>query len=81
MRNDTMSPAEAREFRDRICDMRWERVEARATRRQAARALRAGIVRSIPERLARLLFKGGRGGRHEPASTYPSTSRVHRGQR
>ncbi|MFB7252375.1 hypothetical protein [Microbacterium sp. NPDC056234] len=56
MRHNTMSPAEAREFSDRIRDMRWERVEARAARRQAVAARRAGRLRSVPARLTRLLL-------------------------
>ncbi len=53
-----MSPAEAREFSDRIADMRWERTKARAERRQAsAVARRAKLVRSIPDVFARLLLK------------------------
>lgn len=55
MRNDIMSSDEAREFSDRIRDMRWERLEARAARRQTAAARRAAFVRSIPASFALFL--------------------------
>ncbi|MFB7251593.1 hypothetical protein [Microbacterium sp. NPDC056234] len=48
MRNDIMSSAEAREFSDRIREMRWERLDARAARQQAIAARGVAFVRSIP---------------------------------
>ncbi|MGF6823143.1 hypothetical protein M2317_002054 [Microbacterium sp. ZKA21] len=55
MRNDVMSPAEAREFSDRIREMRWERQKERTARRSAAAARRAAFVRSIPASVALVL--------------------------
>nr|WP_274637956.1 hypothetical protein [Microbacterium bovistercoris] len=58
---DTMSHAAAREFSDRICDMRWEREQERMARRRAAVARHAAFIRSIPTSFAVLLHAGTRG--------------------
>ena len=55
MRNDTMSSAEAREFSDRIREMRWERQQALSARRRNAAERRAAFVRSLPASFALLL--------------------------
>ncbi|HWV50635.1 MAG TPA: hypothetical protein VN035_14370 [Microbacterium sp.] len=55
MRNDVMSAAEAREFSDRIREMRWERQQEQAARRNAAAARRAAFIRSIPASVTMLL--------------------------
>ncbi|WP_243233245.1 hypothetical protein [Microbacterium sp. CIAB417] len=56
MRHDIMSPDEAREFSDRIREMRWEQRQARAARKRAVAERRAAFVRSIPASFA-LLFE------------------------